>query len=333
MSSRHDHPDDMRRDPGIDERLAEDILRGRVDAVPGDHQPLAEMVSALRASTATSPPEPSAALQQVFAEGVRPEDAHDAVPTPAAVPATARGGRLRGALPRVAGLGLAVKLALAGAAAAAVAGGAGAAGVLPGQDGPPSLLPWQIEERELPEESESEGAEFGGEVADEAVTDTGVDGPDVAERAPEPRGDEHGDPLRSGRIDDAVPGADAADDHRDEHGEPGAETRDERGDVAEPDSRADDGREAERPPRSGDDEPSGAPTPGDTDASGGDERAPGTLEGSSTGHVDREDAGTTQDAATNDDDGTRHEAAEHAGTDGQAADDADAGTDDGVQRP
>lgn len=222
MSPRDDHPDEMRREPGPDDRLAEEILRGRTGAVPPEYHSLAEVVSSIRYSS-TPPPEPSAALRHVFEEGIRRDEADETAPAPQAAPATRGRMRLRRALPRLAGVGLAVKAVLAGAAAAAVAaGGAGAAGVLPGQDGPPAFLPWHLEDTDVADE-----ADLGEEVSDEAVDDTGVDGPDVAERAREPRGDERGDPLRTGDQQPTPPAADpddprddAAEEHADEAGEP-----------------------------------------------------------------------------------------------------------------
>lgn len=138
MSPPDDDTDDMRRDPDPDDRLAEELLRGRRAAVPEDDAPVIDALDAIRASTARRP-RPSQELLRVFAEGVGTEEAPTTAPstTTRSGGALARGGRRRLALgrrtARVAGLSLALKLGLGAAATAAIAGGAGVAGVLPGQ--------------------------------------------------------------------------------------------------------------------------------------------------------------------------------------------------------
>lgn len=99
------------------------LLRGDV---PGDMAGLAELVSLIRAVGEGPPPAASPELADLIARGARPASRTARHPAPTH----------RGALARVAGVGIAVKLSL-GVTAAAAAGvaGAGAAGVLPGETG------------------------------------------------------------------------------------------------------------------------------------------------------------------------------------------------------
>jgi hypothetical protein len=226
------HPDDhqdMGRDHDLDDRIAEELLRGRADAVGAEHRSLADALDAIR-HTASAQPSPTEQLQSIFAHGLSEDDLAD-VPSPA--PATRqrpaavhRRGSLRGSVAKVAGLSLLVKLALGGmAVTAAAVGGAGMAGVLPGQD-PPATEP-------------AEEAEVGQEIADEAVEEGGVDGQDVSQQLPErvrePRGDEPGGQLPpdwssepDGHPDDAqLPGADPRD-HAPEDAERGLDEAEQR---------------------------------------------------------------------------------------------------------
>ena len=235
MSHSYDHPD-MGRDHGLDDRTAEEILRGRADAVGAEHQGLADALNAIRHS-ASAQPRPSEQLQSIFANGIAEDELADA---PSTAPATrprpavlARGGAsLRGSVAKVAGLSLLVKLTLGGAAvAAAGVGGAGMAGVLPGQD--------------RPEPEPAEEADVGQDIADEAVEEDGVDGQDVSERVREPRGDEPGGELppdwsrdvseRGDEARDDAEGTDRTDrpgedprDHAHEEAERGLDEADER---------------------------------------------------------------------------------------------------------
>jgi hypothetical protein len=203
-----DDGDEMRRDPELDDRTAEDILHGRVAALEGDDRMLAEAMTALRAEART-PPRPSAQLLEVFSEGV----GEQAVPVACGM----RGGSRRTErrpVARLAGLGLLTKAVLAGTAAAAVAiAGAGAAGVLPDQpNDPPPAGP--------AEESE---ADVGLDIADEATRDRVV-GQDVADEVRQMRehaaqrdeaGDESGQEARDLRGENSQPGLDRAGEHTD----------------------------------------------------------------------------------------------------------------------
>lgn len=275
MSGSCDHPDDMRHDPGPDDRLAEDILRGRVSAVPDEYHSLAQVMASIRSSADTAAPEPSAALRQVFAEGIRREEEQ----TDTAPAAAARPRSWRRVLGRAAGLGLAAKLALAGATAAAMAAGAGATGSLPGQDGPPSFLPWQVE---APADESDPGREIADE-ADGAGEGAGDEGSTVVERTDDLPGDGYrrspADETESGerdqRDEDAAEVDEDARELRDEAGDPGPREAPAEPPEAEADAeRSDDpSADADRPddqPASDDrassstaDEPSGG-----TDAAG-----------------------------------------------------------------
>lgn len=135
MGSSYDHPDEMRRDRDFDDRLVEDLLRGRTDRVGEQHRDLADLLASIRDRAQVSP-RPDSELRHVFAEGVEA-----GATTPAARPARRRAGAARSrplvrrGAARVAGLSLLAKVALSGAVATAAVGGAGAAGVLPGQTG------------------------------------------------------------------------------------------------------------------------------------------------------------------------------------------------------
>ena len=278
MSHPYDHVD-MGRDHGLDDRTAEDLLRGRADAVGAEHQGLADALNAIRHS-ASAQPRPSEQLQSIFASGIAEDELTDApVTAPAKRPLPARGGAsLRGSVAKVAGLSLLVKLTLGGVAvAAAGVGGAGMAGVLPGQD--------------RPEPEPAEEADVGQDIAEDAVEDGGVDGQDVgrdvSERVREPRGDEPGGELPRDwgwDIDDQAddpdePGEDPRD-HAPEDADRGLDeaeerTRDTPAEERTPDT-ADDAREdaddgADR--RSGEDR---APVEGQPD-----DQQPGSVTGSS----------------------------------------------------
>lgn len=240
MSNSCDHPDDMRHEPGPDDRLAEDILRGRVSAVPDEYHSLAQVMSSIRDTADGSAPEPSAALRQVFAEGIRRDEQAEAAPL--AVPA-ARPRSWRRVLGRAAGLGVAAKIGLAGATAAAMAAGAGATGSLPGQDGPPSFLPWQIE-------APADESDPGREIADEASDGAGDEGSTVVERTDDRPGDGYHQPP--GGVDEADPGTE----ERGQQGEDATEVDDDarelREEAGEPGPRE---APADPPARDGTDEP------------------------------------------------------------------------------
>ena len=219
----HSYDDvDMGRDHGLDDRTAEDILRGRAEAASAEHQGLADALNAIRHS-ASAQPRPSEQLQSIFANGIAEDELAEApstVPAKRPLPAMlARGGAsLRGSVAKVAGLSLLVKLTLGGmAVAAAGVGGAGMAGVLPGQD-----------EREPAEE-----ADVGQDIADEAVDEGGVDGEDISERVREPRGDEPGGELPpdwsrdvGDQVDDADGPGEAPRDHADDEADRGLDEAD-----------------------------------------------------------------------------------------------------------
>ena len=167
MSPPCDDAGEMERDPALDDRTAEDVLRGHTAALGEEHRELVDVVAALRRDAA-APPRPNAELLRVFSEGLPQDPAASVVGT-----AVGAGFSLRRSLAKVAGLSVVAKLALAGAAAAgAVVGGAGAAGVLPGQG--------------------SDGRADVHDVADDAVTEPGDlgEGPDMArdDHAEEPAG-------------------------------------------------------------------------------------------------------------------------------------------------
>jgi hypothetical protein len=245
MSHPYDHVD-MGREHGLDDRTAEDILRGRADAVGAEHQGLADALNAIRHS-ASAQPRPSEQLQSIFANGIAEDELADAPSTaPAKRPppaVLARGGAsLRGSVAKVAGLSLLVKLTLGGVAvAAAGVGGAGMAGVLPGQDGP--------------EPGPAEEADVGQDIADDAIEEGGVDGQDVSrevsERVREPRGDEPGGELpRDWGWD--------IDDQADDADEPGEDPRDHAPEEAdrgldEAERRTEDAPAGERTPDTADD--------------------------------------------------------------------------------
>lgn len=213
MSHPYDHVD-MGRDHGLDDRTAEDILRGRADAVGAEHQGLADALNAIRHS-ARAQPRPSEHLQSIFASGIAEDELADApVTAPAKRPLLARGGAsLRGSVAKVAGLSLLVKLTVGGVAvAAAGVGGAGMAGVLPGQD--------------RPEPEPAEEADLGQEIADEAVEEGGVDGREISERVREPRGDEPGGELPPDWSRDVGERDDEARDDTDGTDRPGEDPRD-----------------------------------------------------------------------------------------------------------
>lgn len=117
---------DMRRDPGLDDRLAEQLLRGHpVVSEPGDRL-LADALAALRQTPRHTGPRPDRELQRIFASGVGTATDPGAAPAPATLPrkrtAPARGWRPARLTIRAAGLGLIIKLALGAAVAAAVSG-------------------------------------------------------------------------------------------------------------------------------------------------------------------------------------------------------------------
>lgn len=263
----------MGRDHGLDDRLAEELLRGRPHAVPADHRGVAQTLAAIR-HAATATPRPSDELREVFEQGVAEDAAHEvpaAAPSPSrTTPALLRRGRLalRGPVAKVAGLSLLMKVTLGGmAVAAAGVGGAGAAGFLPGQGGA----------------EPAEEADVGGEIADDAIEEGGVDGEEVAERVREPGGQPTGGestdaPVRPDEPDED--GREEADEHADEHADDGLEEAEQRtGDAPaddqreqapdetprsddgrdEGDQRGDDGRD-EADPR-GDDAPDGEASP------------------------------------------------------------------------
>jgi hypothetical protein len=200
------HPDDhmdMGRDHDLDDRTAEELLRGRADAVGTEHRALAAALDTIR-HAASARPRPDEQVQSIFAHGIG-QDELAGEPASAHVertrPAAARGRvSLRGSLAKVAGLSLLVKLTLGGMAVAAA--GAGVAGVLPGQD--------------RPDPAPSDESEIGQEVADEAVEEGGVDGQEISERVREPRGDEPGGQL-------PPHWSDRADDRGDERRDPAAD--------------------------------------------------------------------------------------------------------------
>jgi hypothetical protein len=118
---------DMRWNPELDDRLAEQLLSGRsVVSDPGDRL-LAATLDELRARGGGARPRPGPALQRVFAEGVS-EQAQIAG-APATLPrrqaATGRGWRHARLTVRAAGLGLIIKLMLGAAVAAAAVSGVG----------------------------------------------------------------------------------------------------------------------------------------------------------------------------------------------------------------
>ena len=267
MSDSYDHGD-MGRDHGFDDRLAEDLLRGRADAVGAEHQGLADALNAIRHS-ASAPPRPSEHLQSIFANGIAEDELAD-VPSPAPakrpLPAVlAHGGAsLRGSVAKVAGLSLVMKLVLGGmAVAAAGVGGAGVAGVLPGQDEP----------RPEPAE-EAEESEVGEEIADEAVEEGGVDGQDISERVREPRGDEPGGELPPDWSSDVSDQADDADEPGEDPREHAPEDADRGLDEAE--QRTEDAPAGQRTPDTGDDARDDADDRAEQRS--GDDRAPGDRE-------------------------------------------------------
>lgn len=115
---------------------------GTVDAlvagadVPADLSHLAAFAAGVRAAGRRRPPQPSAALAALLAEPDPAAPPAETVPArPGRKPPAARPGRRRSALTRIAGAGLAVKIALGASAAAAGVLGAEAFDVLPGSPG------------------------------------------------------------------------------------------------------------------------------------------------------------------------------------------------------
>lgn len=172
MSGPCDSPADMGDGRRLDDRLAEDLLRGRTDAVPEELRATAEVLGRLRSTTASAP-QPSAELARVFAEGLGP-DAVETAPLPALAGASQTSviqrGRtaMRTFITRAAGLSLVAKLTIGTTVAAAAVGAGAAGGGLPGGDVPAA-----------------ERAEFGQQVAEDATDEeeAGVDGWEVSQNA------------------------------------------------------------------------------------------------------------------------------------------------------
>ena len=296
MSHPFDHPD-MGRNHGLDDRTAEEILRGRADAAGAEHQGLADALNAIRHS-ASAQPRPSEQLQSIFANGIAEDELAEApstAPTKRALPTVlARGGAsLRGSVAKVAGLSLLMKLTLGGMAVAmAGVGGAGMAGVLPGQD--------------RPEPEATEEADVGQEVADEAIEEGGVDGQEISERVREPRGDEPGGQAPPDSRSDVSDRADEADrpdgdpgDQADDPGERGLDEAEHRtGDTpAEeraPDTTADAREDADdRAERRSGEHRDQAPADGEP----GDEQ-PGPISGSGAAEQSPDEPPTAPDQDT-----------------------------------
>lgn len=142
MSQPRDHADEMRHSPLVDDRHAENLLRGRTVGAADPDRELAGVIEVLRQER-TVPPQPDDELMRVFSDGISDQDAAawaPAVPEAAAGRALGWSSRLRRAaqpvVARLAAMSLMAKLGLASSAVAAAAvGGAGAAGILPGQSG------------------------------------------------------------------------------------------------------------------------------------------------------------------------------------------------------
>jgi hypothetical protein len=123
----------MRYDHELDDRSAEDILRGRAAALGDEHRALGEVMAAIRSRSAVAP-QPSPQVAWLFVEGM-PEAPGSALTQQRNADSVLGRGRIimRRNLMRVASLGLVAKLALVGTAAAAAVGGASVAGILPSQ--------------------------------------------------------------------------------------------------------------------------------------------------------------------------------------------------------
>lgn len=309
MSAPYDDGD-MGRDHALDDRLTEEILRGRPDAVPSDHRGVAQALAAIRhAATATATPRPSDELRAVFEHGVEEGAAHE-VPAAAAAPsrttpALLRRGRLalRGPVAKVAGLSLLMKVTLGGmAVAAAGVGGAGAAGFLPGQGGT----------------EPAEEADVGREIADDAIEEGGVDGEEVAERVREPGGQPTGGqptdaPVLPGEAEEpGEDGREQADEHADDRADDGLEEAEQRtGEAPTADQRE---QAPDEPPRTdGRDEPDQRGGHADEDDRRGDDAPDGEASPSRSREApgDAEGPEATPDTA---EDGGEHDAASHAPT-------------------
>lgn len=184
MTSGHDDLD-MSTGRDLDDRLVEDLLRGRPTPRALEQRHLAAAIAALQDVSAVDA-QPGPELQQLFAEGLRtlpaPVEPEPAPRRAAAWPSLG----LRPLAARVAGLSLAFKLLLGGTAVAATAlGGAGAAGVLPGQaDRDPGAIHPEVEP-EAPTEDDDPTE----------PADTGTDDAPAGGTTPEPPPPTTPDPL------------------------------------------------------------------------------------------------------------------------------------------
>lgn len=171
---------------GLDEAAIAAILAG---GQPDSEElaTLTELVRSIRFEAASTKPQPSAELAAVLAEGLATDKGE--LPATAASNVTGPAPQASGlpkwrrtramleiALAKLASLGLAAKVGIAGAAVAAATTGAGAAGVLPGpvQDAVSDTV-GAVTPFEFPDSSDR-----GGDVADDR---SGVDGAEVAEDA------------------------------------------------------------------------------------------------------------------------------------------------------
>ncbi|HEX6420073.1 MAG TPA: hypothetical protein VFZ77_16350 [Acidimicrobiales bacterium] len=188
--------------PLLDDAAIEAIVRG--DAPAGAGEALARFAAGVRAQGDGAPPPASPALAHLLAHGEPDGDgcAPGAAAGAAVVPLTPRAARRR-MLARVAGLGLAAKLALgAGVAAAGVLGAGALPGTpgrlvrdairavtpieLPGEHGPADPgrrggVPTGDESVDLPGDH---GDRVSSDATGESDGQTGVDGGQVAETAP-----------------------------------------------------------------------------------------------------------------------------------------------------
>lgn len=211
MNPPDDHDVQMPTTPLLDDDTIDALVEGR--PVPDQHAPLAAFASLVRAAGQGSPPRPGLELSRLLHDGVAgPADRVTAIGT---VAATAAHGpaRSRHLVAKVAGAGLAAKIAVGVTAAAAVVG-AGAGGLLP--DPADRVVRGAIEVvtpfgfgpddsgtgtgtgrpaddpgaggSDAPGTSASDADRFGEDVSSDATGEsdgeTGVDGQDIADEAP-----------------------------------------------------------------------------------------------------------------------------------------------------
>lgn len=241
----------------LDDNTVEAILARRHSET--HHEELTAVVRAIRSAAATTTPRPSAGLATLLDTGLQadgngqrtsPATGHHTngngrgrakllapgalrpFPVPVAIPTERRRKpALQTIFARVASLGLAAKIGLAGAAVAAATTGAGAAGVLPGpvQDAVADVVR-DVMPFEFPS-SADDSAGFGGEVAEDA-TDGVPPGDDAtSERSPveyAPEADSVPGPDDPSSVG-TRPGTDATD-------EPGASNPHQAGERGQPPS-------------------------------------------------------------------------------------------------